>query len=226
LEDELVKRNLFVGILQLGALFGASTNAAADVLFESSTLGPTGVSWDDVQKQLVLGTRISTFAYNGVRFELSEPSVTNGIGGHFVSSGNGTFFGALISLSSETDFPDSGDLTTPDVLGHTILNFPSPSSEVFGDLDLKLLPGWYGLVFGSGLFGASSDGAAVRNGVDIENPSYIAFQRLSPFGWVNLTTFANQRFVVQGMPVPEPAVLSTVPLTFVLVFVHRRRNRR
>ena len=59
------------------------------------------------------------------------------------------FFGALVALSGPNDFPDSGDLSTSDVLGVSVLAVPRPSDEVSAALDVALTPGWYALVVAS-----------------------------------------------------------------------------
>jgi hypothetical protein len=184
----------------------APRDASADILFESGTLGPTGIPQGSVA-----ATNITPFVFTGVRFELTRPVITSQVGGHFVDRANGTFFGAIVQLDDENDFPDSGNLATSDVLGAAILMFPVPSAEVFGDLTLSLDPGWYALVFGSGLFGTNGDGAAPRNNPDIGEPAYIAFQ--TGTGWFNLSDlsdvvkFVDHRFAVIGSVVPEPAGL-------------------
>ena len=197
-----------------------SKHAEAAIIFESGTLGPTGLTQGSVA-----ATNITPNVFTGVRFLLMQPVVTAQIGGHFVDFSNGTFFGAIVALDDENDFPDSGDLSTPDVLGSTELTFPVPSDEVFGDLSLTLDPGWYALVFGSGLFGTSGDGAAPLNNPDIGDPVYIGYQFGS--GWLNLTglsaIFVDQRFVVKGIIVPEPASVILFLVTFFLCL--RRRNR-
>lgn len=174
----------------------------ADTIFESGTLGPTGLPQGSVS-----ATNITFSVFTGVRFELTQPVLTAQVGGHFVSTTNGTFFGAIVALDDENDFPDSGDLSTPDVLGAATLTFPVPSAEVFGDLEVSLDPGWYALVFGSGLFGTGSDGAAPRNGMDIDDPMYVGWQPGAGFGWGNLNNpiFRDHRFVIRGSIVPEPA---------------------
>ena len=160
--------------------------------------------------------------FSGVRFQLLQPAITTSVGGHFVdspSSGN-TFFGAIVRLDDETDFPNSGDLSTPDVVGATLLIFPDLSAEVFGDLALELDPGWYALVFGSGLFGANGSGAAVLNNLDIGTPSYIAFVPGSE--WIEVSTlpgpFQNYRLVVMGNTIPEPSSVTAmlIAIGFVL----------
>jgi hypothetical protein len=180
--------------------------AGAAIIYESGTLGPTGVP-----RGTIPGANVSATVFNGVRFELTAPVRTSQIGGHFVGSigTTDTFFGAIVSLSDSNDFPDSGNLSTPDVLGSTIVAFPEPSAEVFGNLELTLNPGWYSLIFGSGLFGSSGDGAMPLNNPDIGTPSYIGYQPGAGFGWGNLLNpiFRNYRFVVEGNVIPEPSTI-------------------
>jgi len=190
------------------------SSALADVLFESGTLGPTGLTFADFGGGAApTSSGVTPNVFSGVRFQIASPANTTRVGGHFVvrPSSNDSFFGAIVRLDNATDFPDSGDLSTPDVLGETPLGFPSKSTEVFGELAVPLSPGWYGLVFGSGLFGATGSGAAVLNNPDIGSPSYIAHQTAA--GWIELSTlpgpFQNFRLVVEGVVVPEPASFTT-----------------
>ena len=141
-------------------------SSADEVLFQSATLGQTGITADQLLDQSVPGTNVNQFVFVGARFELTEPVITSRIGGHFASLGiSGNFFGAIVSLDGPDDLPDSSDLSTPDVLGSTLLEFPDPSDDVFGMLELDLDPGWYGVVFDSGLFGATGAGGAIRNNI-------------------------------------------------------------
>jgi hypothetical protein len=196
--------------------------AHADILFESGMLGPTGIPRGSVP-----GANVSATVFNGVRFQLDRPVETTQIGGHFVGSAGttDTLFGAIVSLSDENDFPNSGDLSTPDVLGTTVIAFPAPSAEVFGDLELSLNPGWYALVFGSGLFAASGDGAMPLNNPDIDDPTYIGWQPGA--GWFNLTDlsdvfeFVDYRFVLEGRIVPEPSTVILAAGASLLLFSRR-----
>ena len=188
-----------------------SAARAASVIFESGTLGPTGLTFDDFGGGMPepSGAFVSDFNFTGVRFELSQPVVTTRIGGHFVidPGHDDSFFGAIVRLDHATDFPNSGDLATPDVLGETLLAFPDASTEVFGDLALSLEPGWYALVFGSGLFGATGQGGAIGNNPDIGSPTYIAHQMGS--AWFDISPpngpFNDFRLVV----IPYPAMSDT-----------------
>ena len=203
-------------------LCAMSPHVSADTLFESGTLGPTGIPFSDLGNA-VPGTNIKDVTFNGVRFQITQAVSTTQIGGHFVAQSGGTFFGAIIELEDENDFPNSGDLTSPDVLGTTLLTFPVPSDEVFGDLTLLLDSGWYALVFGSGIFESTTNGGAVRNGTDIGNPPYINWQ--PGLGWFNLegspVSFDNHRFVVKGYVIPEPNSLGLL-MTSSLCFLLRR----
>jgi len=205
-----------------------TNNASADILFESGTLGPTAVPWSDVVDQTVFGANVSSAVFDGVRFELTAPAVIFEIGGHFVAPTSSTFFGAIVKLDDDVDFPNSGDLSTPDVLGVTLLTFPAPSAEVFGNLALSLDPGWYALVFGSGLYGAAGNGAMPLNNPDIGTQSYIAFVSSH---WKNSAPtdgfeFKDFRFVVKGSIIPEPNTLCLTVLILCLASVYGQTRFR
>lgn len=203
----------------------AATTAVAEVLFESGTLGQTGVSWSDVFSQAVPGTNINASVFTGVRFQLDHPVRVTKLGGHFVAPNAGTFFGAIVKLDSNQDFPDSGDLSTPDVLLEATLTFPTLSGEVYGALDGRLEPGSYSLVFGTGLFGTAGAGAALRNNTDVGTPAYVAHQPVT--GWFNLAdlspVFVNHRFAIQGSVVPEPSAIALICLVGLPLIMVRRR---
>lgn len=214
-----VLRRLPAAVLAAALVLSARvTSVTAATIFESGTLGPTGVTFGQLSNGTVPGTNVNSSVYTGVRFELTQPIVTSKVGGHFVERFAGTFFGAIVKLDDESDFPNSTNLSTPDVVGAATLPFPNPSAEVFGNLNVSLNPGWHALVFGSGLFGTTGSGGAVRNGVDIGSPTYIGFD--PNMNWFNLdvlpTSFDNHRFVINGTFVPEPYTLFMVWLLLVV----------
>jgi hypothetical protein len=223
-----MNRNVRASLTVLLLAFAPAYAAHADILFESGTLGTTGATWTDIVSGAVPDSVISSTVFTGVRFRLDQPVITTQVGGHFASPDFGTFFGAIVALNSQSDFPDSGDLTSSDVLGETLLSFPGTSAEVFGELVLPLDAGWYALVFGSGLFGSSGNGGALANNPDIGNPSYIAFQPLSGIPWIDLGTFITDlRFVVEGKVVPEPSscgLMISASLLFLSSSVRVRRK--
>jgi hypothetical protein len=225
-----MNRNVRASLTLLLLAFAPAYAAHADILFESGTLGPTGIFIHEINGGTEPGGAVvSDFVFDGVRFELTQPAITLRIGGHFVADPrvDDSFFGAIVKLDDVMDFPDSGNLSTPDVLGATLLTFPNPSAEVFGDLQLNLDRGWYALVYGSGLFGATGSGGMLLNNADIGDPSYIAHQPGPGFGWGNLSPiFHNFRFVVEGIVVPEPMALAILPITLVVVLRIRCRTYR
>jgi len=202
--------------------------AAAVTIFESGTLGPTGVTWQQAIDGEVPATNIKNSVFTGVRFHLDLPVVTSRIGGHFLSPSNGTFFGAIVELDDENDFPDSGDLSTPDVLGNTLLTFPNPSGETNSNLSISLDTGWYALVFGSGLFGATTNGGALRNGSDIGDPSYIAYvgSRWKNSSPTNGIEFKDYHLTLEGTIVPESSTLIMTFVAFAFVVHKRISNKR
>jgi hypothetical protein len=214
-------RFLFFTALILSAHSVVDRNSASGTtIFESGTLGATGIPRSEVTG----GSNVNPAVFVGVRFRLEDSILTTQVGGHFVKNtgADQSFFGAIISLVDANDFPDSGDLTTPDVVGTTLLSFPEPSNEVFGALVKPLNPGWYALVFGSGIVGSTGSGVALTNGMDLGDPAYIAFQPGSGFGWSNLEGFlSNFRFVVQGSVVPEPTSILTFALAVVPLVLQR-----
>jgi hypothetical protein len=191
----------------LAFLVTRSGTATAAVLYETGALGPTGITWDQMTSDPSLGVNVSRAVFGGVRFRLTTPVALSHVGGHFVARAGAdrSFFGAIVRLEGETDYPDSIDLSTPDVRGATLLTFPSASAEAFGQLDLTLEPGLYALVFGSGLFGATGAGASLRNNTEGGMPDYIGFQ--SGFGWGERASQGGKRFVIEGHFIPEPSAI-------------------
>lgn len=215
-------------LLSIGLVCLTCSAAISAVIYESATLGPTSITKAQVLGDEVPASNVVDTNFIGARFQIVNTATTTRIGGHF-SGGfeNDTFFGGLIRLSSEMDFPDSGDLSTSDVLGSTLMSFSEPSAETFGHLSVQLTPGWYGVVFGSGLFGTNGRGFAIRNGAEIGLPQYFNWQPSN--AWFNLADLGvpglgNRRFVVEGTQSPEPpaSVLALIALSIVAV---RRRNR-
>ena len=147
--------------------FNGTLNSVATVgpVFQSATLGtPHGL----------IGTVLASTQFLGVRFQATTSTILTDIGIHAGAS-SGTFFGAIIALTGPNDFPDSTTLSTPDVLRAVLLPATVPTSELTGSFSspVTITSGnWYGLIFGSGLFGASASGVAASNNTNIGSPSY------------------------------------------------------
>lgn len=204
-------------------------NASPAIIYESGTLGPIGITNEQLLNQSIPGSNVDPTNYVGARFEVHENWTVTAIGGHFARGfADSPFFGVIVRLSDEIDFPDSDDLSTPDVLVVTHLSFPDPSAEVFGEISTTLVPGWYAVIFGTGLFQTNDWGTAVRNGQDIGTPSYIIWQPSRR--WFNVADMGfgglpNHRFVVVGNPVPEPSCpLSVIVASFSMFGMARWRR--
>jgi hypothetical protein len=203
---DLTKRSIvaMVGVNSVLRLFwivlwvGLAARSGAAPIYESATLGSIGQS---------SGLIVDAGQFLGVRFEVTATVQTGSIGGHFYDSGfPGGFFAAIVTLTGPADFPDSSDLSTSDVLGSTLL-LPPPrflSDDVFADLELTLTPGWYAMIFGSDLFGATGRGAAPSSNTDIGSPSY--FYRKDTGGYVD-GLLSDLRFVLNPVPEPSSALL-------------------
>jgi len=159
-----------VGMLAISMLVNGTLAAKsqAKIIFETATQGPSAPIAPD-------NYTVTSVQFLGARFVVDSTVKTTSIGGHFISdggpAGNGKFFGGIVALTTQSDFPDSIDLSTPDVLGTTLLTFPDPSSEVSAPLEVTLSPGIYAVVFGTGLFGATSSGAAKSNYINDTAPT-------------------------------------------------------
>jgi hypothetical protein len=186
---------------------GLSGTASADpmllrIVYETATLGPTGQAG---------GVSVAPHQFVGARFEVTAPVPVIRVGGHFAGSTQGDIFAALVALSGPRDFPDSFDLSTADVLKASTIqmgnDWPSlflPSAEFSTSLPVRLIPGWYALVVGSGLFGANGMAALPLTDIPIGRPSGFFSDNAGPF-WADTELAGGRLFV--AAPVPEPGTI-------------------
>jgi len=162
----------YVGLMI--SLVFLSFNSVAEVLFD--TAAPPTMSG---------GLAVNDKFWQFHRFEVSSTVTLKNVGGVF-SNGLGSIdvFAAVVRLTSSTDRPNSFDLTTPDLVGTTLVSIgPSGLGAVFeGTINLVLTPGWYALGFGTGAFGASSIPSStsltmVRHATDLA-PGQLAFTHI------------------------------------------------
>ncbi len=131
----------------------AATCSAQSIVYQRASLGTTGLTSGS-------GIAADSQFFTGWRFEVSGgPVITSRIGGHFFP-GSGFIFGAIVRLTGPNDDPDTFDLTTPDVIGTTLIETPFAgcSCDDSGPLSVTLTDGWYLVIFGSGRFGATGFG--------------------------------------------------------------------
>jgi hypothetical protein len=140
-------------------------------------------------------TNSDTFV--GVRFQLTTALTADRIGASVF--GGGQIFGALVQLTGLTDFPDSANLSTPDVLRTALIIASGPSSDsVAGFTPISLSAGWYGLVFGSALFGANGVGFATSNNVVNGTPNYLSRNEVGD--WGNGASAGSRLFLMGAVP--------------------------
>jgi hypothetical protein len=176
-------------LLLILLVFGSASPAPAVIIYESATLGTTGVAF---------GTSISSTQFFGARFSVDQTVTVTDIGGHILATGD--LFGAIVSLSGPTAFPTGSPFDIGEVLGVTVFTPGFPSSDFRTPLSVALTPGDYALVFGSGLFGATGGGSMPTNNVPIPGGSRFVWNgpAWSESGIGGFT----HRFVVEGV-IPE-----------------------
>jgi hypothetical protein len=173
------------------SIFGpprAVTHGDGYMVFESALPPPATVAGTN-------STSVSSSFFTGVNIEIDEPTHLTRIGGYFAST-FGNVFGAVVRATGFASVPNPPDLSGTDVLATTIINPPAAGGDAFGNVDVLLQPGWYGVIFGSGKFGAA--GNSGLRGLSAENGSWSPFsirqsdgQRI--FQASNLRIFAEAR---------------------------------
>jgi hypothetical protein len=147
------------------------------------------------------------------------------VGGNLVALG-GTIYAAIIPLSSPTALPPAAEsygLENVTPLATTVFTPPFPSDEILVPLSVRLNPGDYALIFGSGQFGATGDaGMYSENDFDIPgSASYIYWNGQIDQVWHD-SPFGGYRFVVTGRVIPEPATWLLVVASLGFLVFHRR----
>jgi hypothetical protein len=204
-----------VALTLIAASDGLRNVCLATAVIETATLGPTGVT---------SGLGVYNDQFIGVRFELTSNIKTAAIGGHFFDASplDTQYFGAIVTLTDGNDFPDSFDLSTPDVLATALLSFPETSADTSAPLSVDLIAGHYALVFGSGLFGATGNtGGASQNNNPLGTLSWMFSQDSPQLAWLD-TNFDGVRFFITAIPEPSAAAMV---ITGVLAAYGARRKR-
>jgi hypothetical protein len=139
----------YVGLM-VGLMF-LSFNSVADVSFDTAASSVGGG-----------GLVVSDNFWQFHRFSVSSTDTLENVGGVFRNCSGSSLdvFAAVVKLTHSLDFPDSANLTTPDLVATTLISI-APSScgpgEAFeGSINLVLTSGLYALGFGTGAFGASN----------------------------------------------------------------------
>ena len=154
----------------------------------------------------------------GAAFEVLQPTLVSDIGGNFRNS-RGSIFGEIIALSGLNSFPSvaAGDLESI-ALGHIVIS-PAQDGDASGALSVMLEPGTYGVLFGSGLFGATGTSSLTFGNDDVGSPTL--FENNFDLGY-DVFPADGIRIFVDGQ-VPEPATLALLGFGVASLFSLRRR---
>jgi hypothetical protein len=167
-------------ILGLAAL--AQPALADAYLFQTATLDPNAVALDNT----IVLQGDGTTAGNGVSggslfigadFAVTSPAQVSVIGAAFadtaLTSGSGAIFGAIVEVDPTTGLPTQPVENLASItLGEAVFT-PTTDGDTTATLSqaVNLLPGTYGLVFGSGLFGATGVADLLHNNDTVGSPS-------------------------------------------------------
>jgi hypothetical protein len=197
----------------------AALPARADIILETASY--TG---NDPGDYPVYGDATNG-RFIGASFSVSQTTDITSIGVGFGDFGSGTIFAAIVSLDPSTGFPANtpADLGA-NALAHTVFAVPSSTTDFSTPLAATLAPGDYGIVFGSGVFGANGDGPISSGNDDIGSPSLFQFLSVVDPNWIAQSA-DGLRIVVEGTAVPEPMSLTLLGGALAGLALARRRTR-
>ncbi len=196
----------------------SSSPSKADVLYQSASY--SGV---DTGEYILHGDDLI-----GAAFTLSQTTSITAIGAQFGGYPSGSIFGAIVSLNPQTLLPSfaKSDLVS-NSLAHVVFAVPQATAiDLSQPLSLTLGPGTYGVVFGSGLFGAT--GYAGLGGQNDPVGSSTLFRSFFSDGWSDFSDNGVRLFVEgQVAAVPEPSTWAMLLLGFAGTgyLAYRRRNK-
>lgn len=172
----------------------STVSTAQAVSLTSAALGSTGET---------SGFSINDEQFLGWRFQLDNTFQVTAVGGNLGATGN--IFGAIVSTNGPNEVPQGNPFLPGEVLASTTFNPDSLSSDTRAPLSVRLGPGNYELIFGSGLFGATGSGFMPSNNSDFPSSTYFYYSSRTFGGsWID-GGISNTRFVVEANAVPEPS---------------------
>jgi len=206
-------------VIGLGfAVFLSDGVAKGGLLYSNAAQGPA----------TAIGLILGSGQLAGMRFQLSSSAVIDGVGGDLqVSStiGTGSIFGALVQLQDMSDYPDSIDLSTPDVLATFVFSASADFTDVTIPIaPLTVHPGDYALVFGSDLFGATGEGSMSTDNPNFSDSSTFFYNTFDE-SWQEYGAGGGLRFTVYGAPVPEPSSAVLIAFLSVVLVLPRQLYR-
>jgi hypothetical protein len=121
-------------------------------------------------------------------------------GGQFGGFPSGTIFGAIVSLASATAFPDFTPSTIEaSSLADVVFAAPSDTTDLTENLNITPSAGSYGVVFGSGAFGAEGWGGPGGNNDPVGSPNFFTYFQPDGDSWEG-ASLDGARITISGGP--------------------------
>ncbi len=192
-------QKVFVGIIVSLLTFSVK----ASVIYESAT----GV----FDTTTCCGSFVNSDQYIGAVFSLESETNINAIGGHFLNFAGmgGSIFGALVNLNSE-GLPSGTPFTLDSIIAYTVFT-PTAGSDSLTSISATLERGDYGIIFGSGLFGATGNQALtlLQSVASSSDGKTIATNPERDWAVEHSMNWNRYRIIVSGeqvsIAVPEPS---------------------
>ena len=204
--------------------------ASADVLLQTATLDPGAIA---AANSLVLQGDGTTAGdgfsggshFIGADFTVAGPTQLTDIGASFVNTAQqaatGPIFGAIVEVDPVTGLPTQDVENLASITLAEAVFTPDADGDTTVPLSASLQPGTYGLVFGSGLFGATGV-ADLLSGNDIVGSPSIFENDFAPFA--QDPSDIDVRLFADGT-VPEPGSLPLLlSASLLLASLARRRS--
>jgi hypothetical protein len=216
------KWRLMAAALALSAVT-LSAPAKADVIYQSAAY--TG---QDTGEYIV-----TNYDLIGATFTVNATTEITGIGAQFGGYPSGTIFGAIVPLTPGGLPAGSSQDLASIALGHVVFSVPAGTNgnpalaDLVVPLSLTLQAGTYGVVFGSGQFGADGNGGLGYLNDPVGSPDLI--RSFFSNDWDTFDDGAGIRIVVEGdvvTAVPEPSTWAMMILGFTGIGVMTYRRRR